>query len=257
MGVIRGSLRILLFLLILILSTLVIVGTAWIPVRIHGVRLCAWPLVTICRTILRLFNIRFTCLEAEKIRRHEGFIFPNHLSALDIVLLLSIVPVRFLAKAEIRAWPLVGWIARAVDTVFVDRSDKSSRETARQSLAHLSYYPPVVIFPEGGIYSPASELSPFRYGAFEIAQAAEAPFMPCVLIYEPLVVAFWADEPLLAVIWRFATRSQPLYARLYALRVVRPQPGDDPRQLALETRGAMAAALRYGGHEADVLEEGI
>ena len=258
MGIIRGSLRILIFLIMLLITTLLVLGTAWLPVRLKGVRLSAWLLIPICRLLLPLFNIQFTAQEAHRIPQHDGFIFPNHLSPLDVLLLLTIFPVRFVSKAEIGYWPFVGWIARAVDTVFVKREDKQSREKARDSLAKIRTFPAVALFPEGGIYQPPDELKPFRFGAFEVAQTGGTPFIPAVFIYEPLDIVFWRDEPLLAVIWRFATRPEPIKARLYLLRTVQPGPDDDPRQLALETHGAMAAVYKYGGgHEDDVLKSGI
>ena len=149
MKLIRGTLRLTCFILLLMLTTLLVLLTAWIPVRIKGARLSAWFLPTVCRLLLPLFNVEFTVREADRITRHDGFIFPNHLSFLDIILLLSIFPVRFLAKSEIAYWPFVGWIARAVDTVFVKREDKESREKARDALAQLHTFPAVAIFPEG------------------------------------------------------------------------------------------------------------
>lgn len=258
MGIIRGSLRFLIFFLLLFVTTLLVLGTAWLPVRIKGVRLSAWLLMPVCRLLIPLFNIQFTAEEAQRIPQHDGYIFPNHLSPLDIMLLVSIFPVRFVSKAEIANWPFIGWIARAVDTVFVKREDKTSREQARDSLAHIHTFPAVILFPEGGIYQPPNELKPFRFGAFEIAQTGDVPFIPAVFMYEPLDIVFWLDEPLLAIAWRFASRAEPIKARLYLLRTVQPGPDDDPRQLALETHGAMAAVYKYGGgHEDDVLQSGI
>ncbi|MCP4420411.1 MAG: 1-acyl-sn-glycerol-3-phosphate acyltransferase [Chloroflexi bacterium] len=257
MGFIRGSFRIFTFLLMLLLTTLLVLSLAWLPIRVKGVRLSAWLLLPICRLLLPLFNIEFTAREAQRITQHHGFIFPNHLSFLDIILLLTIFPVRFLAKAEIANWPFVGWIARAVDTVFVNREDKESREKVRNSLSKIHTYPAVALFPEGGIFQPPTELKPFRFGAFEIAQAEGISFIPAVFIYEPLDIVFWRDEPLFAAVWRFATRPQPIKARLYLLRTVQPGPEDDPRQLALEAHGAMSAAYKYGGHEDDVVQTGI
>ena len=67
-------------------------------------RLAAWPISYLALFSIRLFNIHVTCAEAEKIRQHQGFIFPNHSSPLDIFLLVDILPTRFLAKAEVKQW---------------------------------------------------------------------------------------------------------------------------------------------------------
>lgn len=258
MKILRGTFRIITFLLMLILTTGLVLATAWLPMRVRGVRLSAWLLVPICRLLLPLFNVEFTAREAQRIPAHNGFIFPNHLSFLDVILLLSIFPVRFLSKAELASWPFIGWIARAVDTVFVNREDKESREKARTALVGIHTFPAVAIFPEGGIFQPAHELKPFRYGAFEIAQAGGVPFIPAVFLYEPLDIVFWRDEPLLTAVWRFATRPEPIKARLFLLRTVQPGPDDDPRQLALETHGAMAAVYKHGGSRGnDVIQSGI
>lgn len=258
MRFIRGVLRLLIFIFLLITVTLLVLLTALLPMRVKGARLSAWLLVPVCRLLLRLFNVRFTAPDAARITRHDGFIFPNHLSFLDIILLFTIFPVRFLSKAEIANWPFFGWIARAVDTVFVNRDDKTSREQARDSLAHLHTFPAVVLFPEGGIYQPPTELKPFRYGAFEIAQAGGVPFIPAVFTYDPIDIVFWRDEHLLTAVWRFASRPEPIVARLSLLRTVQPTSEDNPRQLALEAHGAMAAVYKYGGgHEEDVIRSGI
>ena len=45
MRLIRGTLRIFIFLIMLLLTTLLVLGTAWLPVRVKGVRLSAWLLV--------------------------------------------------------------------------------------------------------------------------------------------------------------------------------------------------------------------
>ncbi|MCA9917872.1 MAG: 1-acyl-sn-glycerol-3-phosphate acyltransferase [Anaerolineales bacterium] len=258
MKLIRGTFRLIVFFFLLLLTTVLVLATAWVPMRIKGARLSAWLLPTVCRLLLPLFNVEFTALEAKRITQHDGYIFPNHLSFLDIILLLSIFPVRFLAKAEIANWPFIGWIARAVDTVFVKRENKESREQARDALAQLHTFPAVALFPEGGIFQPPNELKPFRYGAFEIAQKGGRPFIPAVFIYDPLDIVFWRDEPLLTAVWRFASRPEPIKARLFLLRTVQPAPEDDPRQLALETHGAMTAVYQHSDNRGDdIVQSGI
>lgn len=255
---IRGTVRLTIFFIMLLSTTLLVLATAWIPARVKGARLSAWLLPAVCRMLLRLFDVEFTVKEAERLTTHDGFIFPNHLSFLDIVLLESIFPIRFLSKAEIANWPFIGWIARAVDTVFVKREDKQSREKARDALAQLHTFPAVALFPEGGIFQPPTELKPFRYGAFKIAQKGGHSFIPAVFIYNPLDIVFWRDEPLFTAVWRFASRPEPIKARLFLLRTVQPTADDDPRQLALETHGAMAAVYKHSDNRgSDLIQSGI
>src|SRR5204863_5391829 len=51
----------------------------------------------------------------------SGLLVCNHLSYLDVVVLSSIRPCVFVAKRDVAAWPLFGWLARAAGTIFVDR----------------------------------------------------------------------------------------------------------------------------------------
>ncbi|MEZ4641134.1 MAG: lysophospholipid acyltransferase family protein [Chloroflexota bacterium] len=253
MHILRGIWRVLLSFVAVGLVTVVVVMTAWIPVRIQDVRLGAWMVSKLAQFLARLFQVQFECPDAHKIRQHTGLIFPNHLSFFDAVLLMSVCPVRFVSMAELRSWPFIGWIAIAVGTVFVNRDNKASRQVAREQLAHQdSYFPAIVLFPEGHI-SDTGELMPFRYGAFEVAVSGGLPVMPCVFTYDPLPVVGWTDESLLTALWRVATYGGPIQSRLQVLRVVQPRPDDDAKQLALEMHGAMTAVLRYSGHEDDVL----
>jgi len=55
------------------------------------------------------------------------------------------------------------------------------------------------------------------------------------------------DESILTAIWRFAGYGGAIHVDVHFLRIVSPAPGDDPRELALETHGAMEAVFRNGG----------
>lgn len=64
--------------------------------------------------------------------RHDGAPFmlvANHVSWLDIFAINAAVPTRFVAKSEIRAWPLIGWLCVKADTLFVERA--RARDLAR------------------------------------------------------------------------------------------------------------------------------
>ena len=65
-------------------------------------------------------------------RDFAGLLVCNHLSWLDVLVLQSLLPVAFVAKAEVRRWPLVGYLAQACATVVVDR--RSARSTG--SMVH-------------------------------------------------------------------------------------------------------------------------
>ena len=253
-----GVYRIVALLLVLGASALLILLSAALPVRVRGARLSSRIASWMCRSFLRILNVRVEVQEPERIIRHQGFLFPNHVSFIDPLVLMSLVPVRFLAKDAIRSWPLLGWIASAIDTVWVARGSKESRSQARAALLDVPRSPPIALFPEGGIHPTGLLLNPFRWGAFEIAIHSQLPYLPCVLVYEQRELVFWGDESLLAAAWRVASRrTGEIAVKLLPLHTVEPRPEDDAKLLAAEAHGAVHSvlALHHGGES--VVEEGI
>lgn len=93
----------------------------------------------------------------------------NHLSYLDIPLLLSQVGCVFVAKSELRSWPVLGFLMRSVGTVFVDRTNKKDvlrvnaliEKSIRQGCI-------VLLFPEGTT-SAGNDVLPFKPSLLEYA----------------------------------------------------------------------------------------
>ena len=242
MKLIRGILRITIIFIILLLISIIIPLTSWLPIRYKRVRLSAWFVPWAVRLFFVILNVRFHCDEPERFSQLEGFVFPNHGSYFDILMLMYIMPMRFLSNHKVRRWPVVGWIAIAIGTLFVDRGNKGSRHEARLALAHVDHYPPIVLFPEGGI-DRTGKLQSFRFGAFEIASHGSAPFIPTVIFYDRLDIVRWGDESIFAAIWRLASRSGVIHAYLIPLPTVYPTPADNPQQLAEAAHTAIGAAL--------------
>ncbi|MBU3056611.1 lysophospholipid acyltransferase family protein [Pseudomonas indica] len=73
----------------------------------------------------------------------------NHVSWTDIPLLGALAPLSFLSKAEVRAWPLAGWLAHKAGTLFIRRGSGDSNLVNRQLARHLHQKRHLAIFPEG------------------------------------------------------------------------------------------------------------
>lgn len=74
----------------------------------------------------------------------------NHVSWVDIPLLGGVAPVNFLSKAEIRHWPLIGWLAQRGGTLFIKRGDKQGARQAYETISeNLAEHRSILIFPEG------------------------------------------------------------------------------------------------------------
>ena len=54
-----------------------------------------------------------------------GLLVSNHISFVDICAINAIAPASFVAKQEVRSWPLIGWLSKHVDTLFLERGSRA------------------------------------------------------------------------------------------------------------------------------------
>ena len=108
----------------------------------------------------------------------------NHLSWLDILVIQSIMPGVFVAKSEVRRWPLIGPLAHACATIFVDRSSaRSARSMVDRSVQALQDGWCVVAFPEG-TSSDGRSLGTFHANIFECAIRSGTAVQTLTLQYQ-------------------------------------------------------------------------
>ncbi|WP_253827663.1 lysophospholipid acyltransferase family protein [Prauserella aidingensis] len=131
----------------------------------------------------------------------------NHVSWLDIPALLTLEPVRFLAKREVAGWPFVGGQARRMGTLLLDRWSLRGLPASVGAVAErLRAGETVVVFPEATTWCSAPG-GPFRRAVFQAALDAGAPVRPVTLTYrqrgEPsTIAAFVGDDGLAASLVR-------------------------------------------------------
>lgn len=135
--------------------------------------------------LLRIVGVEVR-VEGDPPARDEvgAMIAANHVSWLDIFAISSVRSTRFIAKSEIRDWPLAGWIAERAGTLFIRRERR--RDTARiNDLVHaaLAEGDCVGLFPEG-CTTEGDRLLAFHTSLFEPAVANRACVHPCALRYE-------------------------------------------------------------------------
>ena len=224
--------------LVLLLVGLVVAFLAWLlPVKRHGLKLHYWVTVWLSRQLLKLYAIDVKCSDAGAIRTLRGILYVNHITFLDIPVVVAVTPARFLSTAEVFRIPFLGWMADSVQTAFVERGDKASGEAVRKQIAaevSKDPHPPFVIFPEGR-FGTASSLRPFHVGSFAVAAQNSIPYLPCALRYEPANVAIWKgkkEETFAAALWRVISYRGGITAHLTPLDIIPPTPADDPARLA-------------------------
>jgi len=108
----------------------------------------------------------------------------NHSSWLDILVLGSTLDARFVSKAEVGDWPLLGWVAKLGRSVFVSRSRTRAGSEAQEMRARMEAGDSLILFPEGTT-SDGARVLPFRSSFFAVAEAAER-IQPLALVYDRL-----------------------------------------------------------------------
>ncbi len=101
--------------------------------------------------LLDIFNVRIEIAEGDPLHalRH-GLIVTNHISWLDVFVLNAVVPMRFVAKSEVRRWPVIGWLCARAQTLFIERGKARSAARINVQLVDLLQRGEcLAIFPEG------------------------------------------------------------------------------------------------------------
>jgi 1-acyl-sn-glycerol-3-phosphate acyltransferase len=216
-----------------------------LPIKIKGIGLGPWMCTLIARLAMFVFGIQYRCADPQKILAHTGIVLANHCTFFDILMLICVMPMRFLSALENKSWPFIGWVAVAIGTVFVDRGNKESRNAAREAIVRAPKFPPVVLFPEGGI-SPPHTLRPFRYGSFEVVVESQCAYLPVTIKYEPQEIIAWQHpESFFSAFWRTASYPKTIRATVTPLEAVHPTPQDDIKALTVQTHRAMADSLGF------------
>ncbi len=113
----------------------------------------------------------------------HAMIVANHVSWLDTFVINALYPCRFVAKAEIRRWPMLGWLAFKGGTIFIARGNRRElRSIFKGMVAALEAGERVALFPEGTTSAPGT-LLPFHANLFEAAIDAKVMVQPYALRY--------------------------------------------------------------------------
>jgi lyso-ornithine lipid O-acyltransferase len=154
---------------------------------VAGVGLLAFPVQYICwrfnlplrrhipvlfhRSVARIMGLRVRVVGAVPKERPVLFL-ANHVTWIDIIALGSVMPLSFVAKAEIATWPFFGLLARLQRSVFVDRSKRAETANVRAEIAgRLKEGDPIVLFAEATT-SDGNRILPFRSSLVGAAQEA-------------------------------------------------------------------------------------
>ncbi len=132
--------------------------------------------------LLQIFGVRVELFRHDSVLQ-PGVVAANHLSWLDIFVIDAVQPCRFVAKAEIRSWPLLGYLCSSTRTIFISRSNaRDVRKIFQQMAEGIEDGDTIAFFPEGTTASQGA-LLPFHANLFEAAINAGVPIQPIALRY--------------------------------------------------------------------------
>ena len=143
--------------------------------RINAQQLMSWW----CGITLDIFGVRLIRHGAP----HMGarVTVANHVSWLDIIVIGACEPTRFVAKSEIRDWPIAGALANACGTFYIRRGKGGARPLLDKLVPHLQNGC-VTIFPEGTT-TDGRQVLPFHPRLFAAAIEARCAVQPAALRY--------------------------------------------------------------------------
>jgi len=126
----------------------------------------------------------------------------NHRSYVDAVLMPALHPVAFVARSESKNWPIIGWGASALRTIWVDRKDRESRKHTRVAVRErLESGMGIVVFPEGTTYR-GPEIGTYRPAMFAIAADGKFPITPIAIEYCDASIAWVGDDTFIPHAWK-------------------------------------------------------
>jgi 1-acyl-sn-glycerol-3-phosphate acyltransferase len=224
-----------------------------------GLATCAlvFPLVSLAtrerltrrwsRKLLGLCRVSVEQTPGAPVLEH-ALIVANHVSWLDIFVINALHPCRFVAKAEIRSWPVLGWLAAAAGTVFIARGNRRElRHIFKGLVTVLQEGQRVAFFPEGTT-SRQGEVLPFHANLFEAAIDAKVAVQPYALSYVDAsgayhhAVDYTGDTSFVDSLFTIL-EGKPVIARLQPLAPI-DATGAHRRELAESAQEAVGAALR-------------
>ncbi|MBC7918086.1 MAG: 1-acyl-sn-glycerol-3-phosphate acyltransferase [Rhodoferax sp.] len=133
----------------------------------------------------------------------------NHISWLDIVVMHAARHCRFVSKADVQHWPVVGMLATGAGTLYIEReSRRDAMRVVHHMAERLQAGEILAVFPEGTT-GDGTDLLPFHANLLQAAISADAPIQPVALRFldeasgDPsFAPCYVGDDTLMGSLWR-------------------------------------------------------
>jgi len=200
--------------------------------------------------LLAILNVRLE-VEGDPAAVGPLLLVANHISWLDIIVMHAARYCRFVSKADVRRWPLIGTLATGVGTIYIEReSRRDAMRVVHAMKASLERGEVVAVFPEGTT-SDGVTLLPFHGNLLQAAIAAGAPVQPVALRFIDAATrtlshspSYIGDETLLGSLWR--TLSGPPLVAVVRYGATQTAQGRNRREWAAALRASVSELLGDG-----------
>ncbi|WP_353174671.1 lysophospholipid acyltransferase family protein, partial [Paracandidimonas soli] len=231
----------------------------WIPAGLIGV--CLFPLLPLkwrlwmnhhwSRCLMWFCGVRIV-VQGSPVMRDPVFWVANHVSWVDIFVLNSVRTTSFVAKSDIRNWPVIGWLVAGAGTVFIARGQRHAiRAVGEQMKQRFARGEVVGLFPEGTT-SPGFDVSYFHTSLFEPAIRAGVDIQPVALRFyhrgtRSDRIAFVGEQTLAHNVWCLLSAGESVVeAEFLPLLDASQCQALGRAQVAERMHAAVRAAVRKG-----------
>ena len=148
-----------------------------------------------CQKLLKILEVNLQLSGFDSLPPSGILFASNHISWLDIMVINAAMPVRFVAKSEVKQWPIFGYLADQLNTLYIQRNNRGDvSQMVGQLVNALNDGERICIFPEG-TSSDGSTVLPFKSNLFEAVIISNSHCMPLAITYKDLVTGQQSIAP--------------------------------------------------------------
>ncbi|CDX22942.1 conserved exported hypothetical protein [Mesorhizobium sp. ORS 3324] len=179
--------------LFLALGIVVAGSLVMVPLQLLSMKTRLWPETVVLKIwhnmVLKALGMRVHVKGALS-RERPLLVAANHISWTDIMVLGSLVDVKFIARADMEGWPLIGMLSKLQRTVFIERERKrSSGNQASEIAGRMARGDVMVLFAEGST-GDGNLVLPFKSTLFGAASMAISDGAAEQVFIQPVAIAY-------------------------------------------------------------------
>jgi len=144
-----------------------------------------WSPVIFNRLLMWLLSIKVEFQGSITQSKECNLFISNHLTYLDIPVLGSVFPIRFVAKSEVQSLPILGFLSKLAKTIFIKRNRLDSLHQKIKTSKILSSGEKIFLFPEGTT-SDGNRVLDFKSSLFSAVESQNFLVQPIVIVYSEL-----------------------------------------------------------------------